>query len=145
MLQDSRTAKAASNSEVAGKSHRFLDVLIADDNAEFRTDLKNYLRRMPGYRVVGEASDGLESVSMTEKLHPDLVLMDISMPGLNGVGAARKIKEFSSNTKIVFVTIHENKTFQILSDMLGMEGIVCKTSLAQELPVVLARLNETVH
>jgi DNA-binding NarL/FixJ family response regulator len=145
MFQDTHAAPAMTRAASRGKSRRSLDVLIADDNAEFRTELSNYMRRLPGYRVVGEASDGLEIVSMTQQFHPDLVLMDISMPGMNGVGAARKIKEFSSTTKIVFVTIHENKTFQVLSDMLGMEGVVCKSSLLKELPGVLDRVCGTIH
>src|SRR5262249_44738874 len=107
MFLDAQSASVPQQVFPKPERHKSFEVLITDDNDDFRGELVKYMRRLPSYRVVGEARDGMESVSMTKSLHPDLVLMDISMPRLNGVGAAKQIKEFSSDTKIIFVTIHE--------------------------------------
>jgi NarL family two-component system response regulator LiaR len=115
-------------------------ILLADDNEEFRASLAEYLDQQSGVAVVGQVGDGRAAIYATHSLRPDLVLMDISMPGMSGLEAARQIKGFAPSTKIVFVTIHEDKTYQALAEVLGVDGFVCKSSVKQDLPKVLARV-----
>jgi DNA-binding NarL/FixJ family response regulator len=115
-------------------------ILLADDNEEFRASLAEYLSQQAGVAVVGQVGDGRSAVFSAHSLRPDLILMDISMPGMSGLEAARQIKVFSPGTKIVFVTIHEDKTYQALAEVLGVDGFVCKSSVKHDLPKVLARM-----
>ena len=115
-------------------------ILLADDNEDFRASLAEYLNQQFDVAVVGQVGNGMEAIYSTHAMHPDLVLMDISMPGMSGLEAAREIKAFSPATKVVFVTIHEDKTYQALAEVLGVDGFVCKSSVKQDLPNVLARL-----
>src|SRR5437879_5462373 len=103
-----------------------LTVLVADDNDEFRTDLVKFLKTRTEIGAVRQAKNGMEAVNMTQTLHPDLVLMDISMPGMSGIEAVKNIRESSPGTKIVFVTIHEEKLYRALAHLLDVEGFVCK-------------------
>jgi len=66
-------------------------VLVVDDQAPFRFAAKAVLRRLDGFELVGEAASGAEAIALVDELHPDLVLMDINMPGMNGIEAARQI------------------------------------------------------
>jgi DNA-binding NarL/FixJ family response regulator len=116
-----------------------LRILIADDHEGFRDEVSHYLRKQKGIELIGRASNGMEAVSQAHLLHPDLILMDISMPVMSGLEAARQIKEYSSGIKIVFVTIHEEGTYQSLAQVLGVDGFICKTNLKRELPALLER------
>jgi DNA-binding NarL/FixJ family response regulator len=69
----------------------FVQVLVVDDQAPFRAAARNVVRVTPGFELVGEAETGEEGVAMASALHPDLVLMDINMPGINGVEATRQV------------------------------------------------------
>src|SRR5262245_37254641 len=90
---------------------RILHILIVDDNEAFRTGVSEFLEKEKSFRIVGEGKDGVEAIFLTQLLHPDLVLLDISMLWMNGFGAAQKIKEFSPSTKVIFLTIHEEETY----------------------------------
>src|SRR5258707_13680884 len=111
-----------------------LKILLADDNEEFRASLADYLNQQTGVAVVGQVGDGMGAIYSTHTLRPDLILMDITMPGMSGLEAARQIKVFAPSTKIVFVTIHEDKTYQALAEVLGVDGSVCKSSVNKDLP-----------
>ena len=84
---------------------RSIRVLIADDVEFFRQFLAATLRRRPGLQVLCEAADGLEAVAKVKELQPDLVVLDIGLPGLNGIEAARQICEFLPHAKILFVSM----------------------------------------
>ncbi len=115
-----------------------LRILIADDHEGFREEVTQYLKYQSGIEIVGSAGNGMDAVFQARSLHPDLVLMDISMPVMSGLEAAREIKEFSPDIKVVFVTIHEEGTYQSLAKVLGVDGFICKTDLKRELPKLLA-------
>ena len=96
---------------------------------------------MPEIQVIGEASDGLEAVQKAQELHPDLILLDIGLPILNGIAAARQILQYAPNTKILFVS--EQRSFEIVEEALGTgaRGYVAKSRAATELsPAVEAVL-----
>jgi DNA-binding NarL/FixJ family response regulator len=80
-------------------------VLIADDHAGFRAGLAALLATQPGVRLVGEASDGAEAVAMAIELQPDVVLMDLGMPGIDGVTATRRIRETSPHIAVLVLTM----------------------------------------
>ena len=79
-------------------------VLIADDHAVFRIGLSTLLGTEPGVKVVGEAEDGIQAITLTQRLKPDVVIMDIMMPEMDGIKATRKIKELNYGTKILILT-----------------------------------------
>src|ERR1043166_8931168 len=139
VMQD-RTHKEHAKTRKAVRTMHPLKTLIVDDHEWFRKEIRSYLEKREGIEIVGEVGDGLEAVSYTKILHPDLIFLDISMPRMNGFEAARLIKESSPKTKIVIITIHENATYQTFAQLLSVDGFVCKSSIKQDLPKILAQL-----
>jgi two-component system response regulator NreC len=110
-----------------------IKVFLADDHQVFREGIRLLLERVADIEVVGEADDGAQTVSRVGQLLPDVVLMDITMPGLNGLEATRQIKQSYPQVKVLILTMHE--TDQYLSEMLevGVSGYVVKTTTSREL------------
>ncbi|RJQ39618.1 MAG: DNA-binding response regulator [Dehalococcoidia bacterium] len=110
-----------------------MKVFLADDHQVFREGIRLLLERVADIEVVGEADDGAQTVSRVGQLLPDVVLMDITMPGLNGLEATRQIKQSYPQVKVLILTMHE--TDQYLSEMLevGVSGYVVKTTTSREL------------
>ena len=79
-------------------------ILVADDYGDWRRQVRLLLRVHPEWQVICEVSDGLEAVQKSEELGPDLILLDIGLPGLNGIEAARRIRQPSPNSRIVFLS-----------------------------------------
>jgi DNA-binding NarL/FixJ family response regulator len=110
-----------------------LRLLLVDDHAVVREGLRALLASDPRFEVVGEASEGEGAVSAALSLHPDVVVMDVSMPGLNGVQATRRLKAESPDTRVVALTVHEEGGYlRSLLDA-GAVGYVLKRSAASEL------------
>jgi two-component system, NarL family, response regulator NreC len=107
-------------------------VLLADDHALIRQGLKALLETQ-GFQVVGEASDGQESLRLAEKTRPDVAILDISMPVLNGVDAARQLKKLSPNVKIVLLTQHDEDQYVTEALRVGAKGYVLKSQAANDL------------
>lgn len=112
-------------------------VLLADDNAEFRRVLAEFLNRMPHIQIVGEAANGQEAVDQVERCSPDLVLMDITMPLQNGLEATRIIKERWPSTKVLIATTHENSIYRLQAKEVKADGYVMKSDLKTTLESVL--------
>ena len=108
-------------------------LLIVDDHTLFRQTLRSYLTTIENIEVVGEAGDGMDAINKTMELKPDIVLMDIAMPNLNGIQATREIRNRSPATKILVLTMYE--TGQHVREILraGASGYILKKSPAQEL------------
>ena len=116
-------------------------VLVIDDYEPWRRFVCSTLQKRAEYRVSGEASDGLQAVQRAQQLQPDLILLDIGLPTLNGIEAARRIREVSPTSKILFVT--ETRSLDIVEQALstGAGGYVVKSDAASELlPAVKAVL-----
>lgn len=108
-------------------------LLIADDHTIFRAGVRLLLEAEPDIDVVGEALNGEEAAQMAESLHPDLILMDIAMPGMNGLEATRKIKSRFPNIHILVLTMH--RTDEYFFEMLkaGASGYMLKAAETNEL------------
>ena len=108
-------------------------VLLADDHHLFREGLANILDAQPDFRVVGEANDGLEVLIKARKLVPDLILMDIGMPGCDGVEATQRIKEELPDIVIVMLTVRneDDKLFEAIKN--GAQGYLLKSIRSREL------------
>ena len=112
---------------------RKIKVVVADDHTILRQGIKALLDNQEGIEVVGEAKDGREAIKTIEELSPDVILMDIAMPGLNGLEATRRIKKKFPKVKVVVLTMHANEEyiFQILNA--GADGYLVKETAFQDL------------
>ncbi len=110
-----------------------IKILIVDDHEVVRDGLKNILLSLNNMAIAGEAANGEDAISMYDSLKPDLVIMDISMPGMNGIEATRIIKENDPNAKILILTMHDNQEYlnQIIRS--GAKGFVLKNTDKEEL------------
>jgi DNA-binding NarL/FixJ family response regulator len=106
-------------------------VLLADDHKIVLDGLKSLLE--PEFELVGTVGDGRALVSAVEQLHPDVIVVDISMPLLNGIEAVRQIKKLDKQVKVVFLTMHPDVTYAIRAFEAGASGYVLKHSAASEL------------
>ena len=106
-------------------------VLIADDHKIVLEGLRSLLQ--PEFDIVGEVEDGRTLVAEAERLRPELVVADISMPNLNGIDAARRIKKIDERIRIVFLTMHTDVTYAAGAFEAGASGFVLKHSAPQEL------------
>jgi DNA-binding NarL/FixJ family response regulator len=114
-----------------------LRILIADDHNLVRRGLKALIESRPGWQVCGEAHTGREAAAKAEQMKPDVVILDISMPGLNGVEAARRIRKSSPNTEILILSVHYSD--QLIRDILeaGARGYVMKSDSDRDLIVAV--------
>jgi DNA-binding NarL/FixJ family response regulator len=110
-----------------------LRVLVVEDFAPFRQFVCSTLGKRPDLQVICEASDGLEAVQKAKELKPDLILMDIGLPTLNGIEAARRISKVSPESKIIFLTQECSADVVQEALSLGARGYVLKTRAVGEL------------
>lgn len=120
-------------------------ILIVDDYSPWRRCISSMLERQPQLQVVGECSDGLKAVLKAKESEPDLILMDIGIPILNGIEAARRILEFLPEAKILFVT--ENRSAEVAEHALrtGGQGYVIKSNAASELLFAMEAVLQGKH
>ena len=112
-------------------------VVLADDHNLVRAGLRALLERLPDVEVVGEASNGREALALIGKLKPDMALLDIGMPELNGLDAAARLAREAPRTRLVMVSMHATESFVAQAIQAGVAGYVLKESCADELPVLL--------
>ena len=108
-------------------------VFIADDHAILREGINALLVTNDDVEVVGEAADGIESVEKASELKPDVVLMDIGMPALDGLEATRRIRKESPHTRVIMLTQHEQPEYVATSIKAGASGYLPKRALASDL------------
>lgn len=114
-----------------------ITILLADDHRIFLDGLSSLLERHQRYRVVGRAANGLEAVALAERLKPDLVILDISMPGLNGIEAARRIFDSRPETRVLALSMHANGAFIAEALKCGVQGYLLKDSAFEELDAAI--------
>jgi DNA-binding NarL/FixJ family response regulator len=110
-------------------------VLLADDHHELLERVKSILAA--DYDVIGSAMDGHKLVALVEGLRPDVVVADISMPGLNGIGAVRQLLANGSTAKIIFLTLHEDGAFVGACFAVGAMGYVLKKRISTDLVIAI--------
>lgn len=108
-------------------------ILIVDDHPALREGLKSILSFSPFFDIVGEVCDGLDALDFVEKLLPDLVLMDLSMPRMDGIAATREIKKKWPATKVLVFTIHESPEYRTAARTAGADGYLLKGSSRAEM------------
>jgi DNA-binding NarL/FixJ family response regulator len=108
-------------------------ILLADDFAPWRSQVRSFLQRETEWKIVFEACDGLEAVQKTVELHPDVVLLDVSMPGLNGIEAASRIRHLSPDSKIVILTQNADEDLRTAALQAGALAYVLKAEMTTEL------------
>jgi DNA-binding NarL/FixJ family response regulator len=109
-----------------------IQVIVADDHQLVRQSLK-VLLELEGFGVVGEAANGREALQLAEKLHPDVVVMDLAMPVLNGIDAAKEIQRVSPKSKTILLTMHTDRQYILEGLRGGAKGYVTKTHAANDL------------
>jgi DNA-binding NarL/FixJ family response regulator len=108
-------------------------ILVADDHGVVRRGLRLQLEQHPGFEVVGEAADGLEAVRLAEELTPDVVLMDIAMPGLNGIEATAQIVKRNPRVAVLILSMHSDETYLTRVLTAGAKGYLLKDTADADL------------
>ena len=124
------------------EARRPLGVLLVDDHAEYLASAASFLRHLPDVRVVGTASDGPEAIRLTRSLAPDLVLLDLTMPGMDGLATARILKGRPAAPWVVIVTAEATRSCSLAVAACGADGLVNKADAPAELPALLARFGQ---
>lgn len=108
-------------------------VLVVEDFDPWRDFVRSTFQRQPELQIVGEATDGLEAIRKAKELQPDLVLLDIGLPGLNGIDAARQIREHVPKAKILFLS--ESQSWEVVTEAMraGASGYVVKADAGRDL------------
>ncbi len=108
-------------------------VLVADDHAIVRTGIRHVLESEPGFTVVGEASTGAEAIELAESLHPDVAVLDISMPGATGLQVTQELRRLAPDTRVLILSMHDNTEYVLESVRAGAHGYILKDTAATEL------------
>ena len=119
-----------------------IKVLLADDHTIVRKGLCSLLEGEADIEVIGEAENGREAIKLAEKLHPDIVVMDISMPGLNGLEATRQLKKHLPEIKILILTMHANEEYVFQTLQAGAEGYLVKKAAPSELVLAIREVHQ---
>ncbi len=118
-----------------------LSVIIADDHPIVRAGVRAELEKIPSVQVVGEATDGREAIELIRTQHPDLVFMDISMHGLNGLEATARITKEFPNVRVIILSMHENEQYFWQALKSGASGYLLKRAVTSELATALAQVS----
>ena len=112
-------------------------IVIAEDHTILREGLRALLSSSPNFEIVGEAGDGMAAIRCVENIRPDLILMDLSMPRMNGMDAIREIKSRFPETKILVLTIHKTEEYVLLALQSGADAYVLKDASHAELMIAI--------
>ncbi|MFL6246488.1 MAG: response regulator [Thermoanaerobaculia bacterium] len=112
-------------------------VLLADDHTLIRAGIRGLLEGLDGVEVVGEAGDGHEALRLTETLHPDIVLLDIGMPGLNGLEVAARLMKLDPSLRVVILSMHTSEEYVLQALRAGAGGYLLKGSAVAELELAI--------
>jgi two-component system invasion response regulator UvrY len=118
-----------------------IDVLLIDDHALVRTGIRRLLEDSGQIRIVGEADCGEDGVTLAQQVNPDVILMDVSMPGIGGVEACRRILQRDSSQKIIVLTIHNEQTFPKRMLEIGARGYLTKECGVDEMLLAIKQVS----
>ncbi|MCC6859806.1 MAG: response regulator transcription factor [Bryobacterales bacterium] len=117
-------------------------ILLADDHTVMRAGLRALLERQPDMAVVAEAEDGRQAVELAARHAPDVVVMDIAMPGLNGIEAARQVAARNSGTSVVILSMHSDESYVLRALRSGARAYLLKDSAAADLILAIRSVRE---
>ena len=117
-------------------------ILLADDHNILRDGMRLLLERQPGFEIVGEASDGREIVDLAREQRPDVIVMDIAMPNMNGIEATRRIVEKHPETGVVILSMHYDESYVLRSLKAGAKAYLLKDALKAELISAIRAVSE---
>jgi DNA-binding NarL/FixJ family response regulator len=117
-------------------------ILLADDHPIVRQGLKTLLEGQPGWQIVGEASDGLEALHKADSLQPDVMVLDVTMPKLNGLETCRLLRQKAPGLEILFVTQHDSPHMMREALEAGARGYVVKSNAARDLLEAVKAVSE---
>ncbi len=121
---------------------RTIHLVLADDHLVVRQGLRALLESQAAIHVVGETGDGLEAVELVEQLRPDVLVVDLMMPGLSGLEVTRQVRQRFPNTRIVILSMHSGEPYVMEALRNGAEGYVLKTSSAADLTQAVSEVME---
>ncbi|HYD52653.1 MAG TPA: response regulator transcription factor [Gemmatimonadaceae bacterium] len=110
-----------------------INVILADDHAVVRSGVRQFLASARDIRVIAEASDGQEAVALTSRLHPDVLVMDVSMGGMDGITAAAQVHEQTPDTRVLMLTMHAEEEYLTAALRAGAAGYLVKSAADREL------------
>jgi DNA-binding NarL/FixJ family response regulator len=110
-----------------------VSIFLADDHQVVRQGVRSLLEAQPNFTVVGEGDDGLDTLAQVERLKPDVLLLDLMLPGLNGLEVARQVQQRSPKTRVLILSMHENEAYVLQALRNGAAGYVLKQSSAATL------------
>jgi len=119
-----------------------VSILVVDDHTVFRSGLRLLLEIKGGFKVVGEAGNGVEAIEQTRDLTPDIILMDLAMPGMDGLTTMLRIQEIAPKTKILVLTQHADRAYLLPALQAGASGYILKSSKSDELISAIHSVNE---
>jgi len=108
-------------------------IVLADDHHVVRQGLRVLLEAEPDFRIIGEAADGLEAAQLIERLHPDVLVLDLMMPGLSGLEVTRQVAQRSPHTRVIILSMYANEAYVVEALTHGAAGYVLKKSTASDL------------
>ncbi len=110
-----------------------VNIVIADDHYVVRKGLKALLTSETDFKIIGEAENGLEAVSLVEELCPDILVLDLMMPGINGMEVARRINKMHLATRIIILSMHSNEAYVVEALRIGAKAYVLKDASPEDL------------
>ncbi len=110
-----------------------ISILLADDHEIFRQGLYMLLSSQPDFNVVGQAANGLEAIALTERLRPNILIVDMLMPGLTGMDVTCQVRQRFPNTKVIVLSMHDDESYVITALQSGATGYVLKDSSTADL------------
>ena len=122
-----------------GAGTRTIRVLLVDDRSAVRTGLRIWLSLEPDLEVVGEASDGAEAISLARALHPDVVLMDVEMPGVSGIAAIATLRRVAPHSTVVIFTLYDDAAMRARAREAGATAFVAKHQTEETLLAAIRR------
>jgi DNA-binding NarL/FixJ family response regulator len=122
------------------QSAKKINVILADDHTLVRAGIRALLEKLPGVKVTGEAGDGREVLNLVKAHQPDVVLMDIAMPGLNGLEAAERMARDFPKVRVIMLSMHNNEEYVLRAIKSGASGYLLKKAATAELETALHRV-----